>query len=131
MSRSHGISLVKGSVCFVLKFALPPFSPPLPSGVRISKQNIYLVAREFWKLAIYEPIEFWVIFEVAPEARTLQSGEPSAGAAVRDEGREPLELYPLVPEVEPKIVPPIGVAVPACKITLSNTFYRFGCLVVE
>ena len=32
---------VKHSVCFVLKFALPPFSPPLPSGVQISKQNTH------------------------------------------------------------------------------------------
>ena len=32
----------QGSVCFVLKFALPPFSPPpLPSGVQISKQNTH------------------------------------------------------------------------------------------
>ena len=30
---------VKDSVCFVLKFALPPYSPPLPSGVQISTQN--------------------------------------------------------------------------------------------
>ena len=29
--------LGQGSVCFVLKFALTPFSPPLPSGVQISK----------------------------------------------------------------------------------------------
>ena len=28
---------VQGSVCFAFKFALPPFSPPLPSGVQISK----------------------------------------------------------------------------------------------
>ena len=27
--------LEKGFVCFILKFALPPFSPPLPSGVQI------------------------------------------------------------------------------------------------
>ena len=27
---------VKGSVCFVLAFALPPFSPPLPSVVEVS-----------------------------------------------------------------------------------------------
>ena len=33
-------SWVKGSVWFVLKFALPPFSPPLPCGVQISKQNM-------------------------------------------------------------------------------------------
>ena len=26
---------------FVLKFALPPFSPPLPSGVQISKENMH------------------------------------------------------------------------------------------
>ena len=37
--RAEGISWVKGSVCFVLKFALPPFSFPLPTGVQISKQN--------------------------------------------------------------------------------------------
>ena len=30
---------MKGYVCLVLKFALPPFSHPLPSGVQISKQN--------------------------------------------------------------------------------------------
>ena len=30
---------VKGSVCSVLKFALPPFSPPLPSVVEVLKQN--------------------------------------------------------------------------------------------
>ena len=39
MYRGLGIYDVKGSVCFVLKFALPPFSPPLPSVVEISKQN--------------------------------------------------------------------------------------------
>ena len=33
------ISWVKGSVCFVLKFAPPPFSTPLPSVVENSKQN--------------------------------------------------------------------------------------------
>ena len=32
--------LVKGSVCFIEKFALTPFSSPLPSGVQISKQNM-------------------------------------------------------------------------------------------
>ena len=32
---------VKCSVCFILKFALPPFSPPLPSGMQISKQNMH------------------------------------------------------------------------------------------
>ena len=32
---AEGISWVKGSLCFVLKFASPPFSPPLPSGVQI------------------------------------------------------------------------------------------------
>ena len=30
---------VKGSVCYFWKFALPPFSPPLPSGVQFSDQN--------------------------------------------------------------------------------------------
>ena len=30
---------VKGSVCFVVRFALSPFSPPPPSEVQISKQN--------------------------------------------------------------------------------------------
>ena len=40
MYRAEGISWVKGSVSFVLKFALPPFSPPLPSGVQIRKQNM-------------------------------------------------------------------------------------------
>ena len=32
---------MKGSVCFVLKFAFPPLSPPLPSVVQISKQNMH------------------------------------------------------------------------------------------
>ena len=31
--RCEVASRVKGSVCLVLKFALPPFSPPLPSGM--------------------------------------------------------------------------------------------------
>ena len=39
--RGEVISWVKGSACFVLKFALPPFSPALPSGVQISKQNTH------------------------------------------------------------------------------------------
>ena len=39
--RAEGISWVKGSVCFVLKFAFPPFSPPLTSGVQISRHNIH------------------------------------------------------------------------------------------
>ena len=30
---------VKGSVCFALQFAPPPFSPPLPYVVQIPKQN--------------------------------------------------------------------------------------------
>ena len=38
--RAEGISWAKGSVSFVLKFAPPPFPPPLPSGVQISKQNM-------------------------------------------------------------------------------------------
>ena len=38
--RAQVISWVKVSVCFVLKFAFPSFSPPLPSGVQISKQTI-------------------------------------------------------------------------------------------
>ena len=38
--RAQGISWVKGSVWFVLKFAVPPFSPPRPlSGVQFSKQK--------------------------------------------------------------------------------------------
>ena len=37
--RAGAISWVKGFVSFVLKFALPPFSPPLPSVVQFSKQN--------------------------------------------------------------------------------------------
>ena len=37
--QRSGISWVKGSVCFVLKFAFPPFPPPLPSVVQISKQD--------------------------------------------------------------------------------------------
>ena len=38
-----GYSGTNGSVCFVLKFALPHFSPPLPSGVQISKQNTHRI----------------------------------------------------------------------------------------
>ena len=30
-------------VCFAMKFALPPFSPPLPSGVQYRAEAIYLV----------------------------------------------------------------------------------------
>ena len=30
---------MKSSVCFALKFAISPFSPHLPFGVQISKQN--------------------------------------------------------------------------------------------
>ena len=41
--RAQVISWVKGSVCFVLKFALPPFSPPLPSGVQYRAEGISLV----------------------------------------------------------------------------------------
>ena len=37
--RSEVKPLVKGSVCFILKFALPAFSPPIPSEVEVSKQN--------------------------------------------------------------------------------------------
>ena len=37
--RGLGIYDVKVSVCFVLKFALPPFSPPLPSVMQFSEQN--------------------------------------------------------------------------------------------
>ena len=32
---------VEGSVSLVFKFAFPPFSPPLPSGVQFSKQNAH------------------------------------------------------------------------------------------
>ena len=39
--RGRGISWVKGSECLALKFALPPFSTPLPSGVQILKQNMH------------------------------------------------------------------------------------------
>ena len=39
--QGGGISWVRGSVCFELKFALPPCSPPLPSGVQISNQNLH------------------------------------------------------------------------------------------
>ena len=38
--RAPDISWVKGSVRFVLKFALPPFSPPLPSGVQYRAEGI-------------------------------------------------------------------------------------------
>ena len=34
---------VKGSVCLVLEFALPPFSPPLPSVVEVTKQNTHQI----------------------------------------------------------------------------------------
>ena len=39
MYTGEVISDVKGSVCFVLKFALPPFSPPPPYVVQLSGQN--------------------------------------------------------------------------------------------
>ena len=39
--RAQGISSVKGSVCCVLRFAFPRFSPPLPPGVLISKQHTH------------------------------------------------------------------------------------------
>ena len=37
--RGLHVNDVKGYVCFVLEFAHPPFSPPLPSVVEVSKQN--------------------------------------------------------------------------------------------
>ena len=41
--RSQGISLVKGSVCFVLKFALPPFSPVWNANLKTKRaQNLCL-----------------------------------------------------------------------------------------
>ena len=39
--RGEVIYDVKGSVCFVLKFALPPISPPRPTVVHLSKQNTH------------------------------------------------------------------------------------------
>ena len=39
--RGPGKDGVKGSVCIVLKIALPPFSPPLPSVVQFLRQNRY------------------------------------------------------------------------------------------
>ena len=30
-------------MCIALKYALPPFSPPLPSGVQTSKQNMHRI----------------------------------------------------------------------------------------
>ena len=39
--RGENISDVKGFGWFVLKIALPPFSPPHPSGVQISKLNMH------------------------------------------------------------------------------------------
>ena len=41
MYRGGIISDVKGSGWFILKFALPPFSPPFPSVVELSKQNTH------------------------------------------------------------------------------------------
>ena len=38
---SHTYRGIKGPVRFVLKLALPPFSPPLSSGVQILKQNMH------------------------------------------------------------------------------------------
>ena len=38
MYRDEQNTWVKGSVCLVLEFALPPFSPPLPSVVEVSRQ---------------------------------------------------------------------------------------------
>ena len=49
MYRGWGIYDVKGSVCFVKKFALPSFSPPHPSVVQISKQKTH------WTLDIISP----------------------------------------------------------------------------
>ena len=40
MYRAEVIWDVKGSVCSVLKFALPPISPPLPSGVQYRAEGI-------------------------------------------------------------------------------------------
>ena len=39
--QGSSISWLKGSVCFVLKFALPPFSPPLSSVMQFFKQNMH------------------------------------------------------------------------------------------
>ena len=38
--QGGGISRVRGSASFVLKFALPPFSPPLLSGVQYRAEGI-------------------------------------------------------------------------------------------
>ena len=51
--RAVCISWVKGSVCFVLKFALTPFSPPLPSRVQY-RAEVFLGSKVpcslFWNL---------------------------------------------------------------------------------
>ena len=39
--RGEIIYDVKGPVCFVLEFALTPFSPPLSYMLQFSKHNIY------------------------------------------------------------------------------------------
>ena len=57
-----GYSGMKGSVCFVLKFALPPFSSPLPSGVQISKQNRH---RTF-HTRIFLPLYYLICLKFVP-----------------------------------------------------------------
>ena len=57
---------MKGSVCFVLIFALPQFSPPLPSGVQISKQNMHKTFHTrifFTGVVIHGCSEFSLFFE--------------------------------------------------------------------
>ena len=56
--RGYIISWVKGSVCFVFQFAFPLFSPILPSGVQISKQNMHWTfdpRKNFTSVGLAEP----------------------------------------------------------------------------
>ena len=59
-----GYSGMKGSVCFVLKFALPPFSPHLPFGQASDRTYIYLV---IWGDFVHF-LHFW-LFVRAPVRR--------------------------------------------------------------
>ena len=47
--RGIGIYEFKGSECFILKFALPPFSPPLPSYF-VAIEVLSLVGRTLQQL---------------------------------------------------------------------------------
>ena len=52
---------VKGSVCLFIEFALPPFSPPLPSVVEISKQNRHGTVDAMIK---FTPVVLWDLYDL-------------------------------------------------------------------